>query len=117
VQATPERPYLGPRLELDPAIAASVMLELDLVPPRDGGLRAVDVSPLDADLLDATVRLVRLIDKPKEYRALGPLVVREIVYRLLSGEQGGRMRHLATEGGYPPSNKFDWVQTAVRNEA
>jgi AraC-like DNA-binding protein len=46
------------------------------------------------------VRLVRLIDKPKEYRALAPLVVREIAYRLLSGEQGGRMRHLATEGGH-----------------
>ena len=62
-------------------------------------MRAVDVSPLDADLLDATVRLVRLIDRPADYRALAPLVVREIVYRLLTGAQAGRMRHLATFGG------------------
>jgi AraC-like DNA-binding protein len=46
------------------------------------------------------VRLVRLIDKPGEYRALAPLVVREIVYRLLAGPQAGRMRHLATDGGH-----------------
>jgi AraC-like DNA-binding protein len=100
VEASLDHPYLGLRLELDPAVVASVMVESDLAPPARGGVRAVDVSPLNADLLDATVRLVRLIDKPKEYRALAPLVVREIAYRLLSGEQGGRMRHLATEGGH-----------------
>jgi AraC-like DNA-binding protein len=102
VEASPERPYLSMRLELDPAVVASVMVESGLAQPRsDGGcLRAIDVSRLDADLLDATVRLVRLIERPEEYRALAPLVVREIVYRLLTGAQGGRMRHLATDGGH-----------------
>jgi AraC-like DNA-binding protein len=103
VEASPERPYLGLRLALDPSVVASVMVESGVVQPRgdgDGGVRAVDVSPLDADLLDSTVRLVRLIDKPGEFRALAPLVVREIVYRLLTGAQGSRMRHLATVGGH-----------------
>jgi AraC-like DNA-binding protein len=102
VEASPERPYLGLRLELDPTVVASVMVESGLAQPRggDGSVRAVDVSPLDADLLDATVRLVRLIDKPDDYRALAPLIVREIVYRLLTGAQSGRMRHLATVGGH-----------------
>jgi AraC-like DNA-binding protein len=102
VEASPDRPYLSLRLDLDPAVVASVVVESGLAKPRGdgGGVRAVDVSPLDADLLDATVRLVRLIDKPGEYRALAPLVVREIVYRLLAGAQGGRMRHLAAEGGH-----------------
>jgi AraC-like DNA-binding protein len=63
-------------------------------------VKAVDVSPLDANLLDATLRLVRLIDTPGEYRVLAPLVVREIVYRLLTGAQASRMRHLATIGGH-----------------
>jgi hypothetical protein len=62
--------------------------------------KAVDVSRLDAELLDATVRLVRLIDRRGEYRSLAPLVVREIVYRLLTGAQGSRMRNLATFGGH-----------------
>jgi AraC-like DNA-binding protein len=100
VEASPERPYLSLRLELDPAVVASVMIESDLVQSRgDGGVKAVDVSTLDADLLDATVRLLRLIDRPAEYGAIALLVIREIVYRLLTGAQGSRMRHLATFGG------------------
>ena len=101
VEASVERPYLGFKLMLDPAVAASVMLDAGLMHPRDegGGVKALDVSALDANLLDATLRLVRLIDTPGEYRVLAPLVVREIVYRLLTGAQGNRMRHLATFGG------------------
>jgi AraC-like DNA-binding protein len=60
----------------------------------------MDVSPLDAGLLDAVVRLVRLLDSPTEARYLAPLVTREIVYRLLIGEQGGRLRHTAALGGH-----------------
>jgi AraC-like DNA-binding protein len=101
VEASPERPYLSFRLVLDPSIVTSVMVESGLVHPlNNGSVRAVDVSSLDANLLDATLRLVRLIDTPNEYRALAPLVVREIVYRLLTGAQGNRMRHLAKFGGH-----------------
>lgn len=100
VEASTDLPYLGLRLTLDPSVVASVMVESGIVQPRgDGGVRAVDVSALDADLLDATVRLLRLVDRPADYRTLAPLVVREIVYRLLAGSQGDRMRHLATFGG------------------
>jgi hypothetical protein len=63
-------------------------------------VKAIDVSPLDAGLLDAVVRLVRLLDSPTEARFLAPLVTREIVYRLLTGEQGGRLRHTAVLDGH-----------------
>ena len=59
------------------------------------------VSLLDGPLLDAVVRLVRLLDAPAEAPILLPLISREIVYRLLMGEQSGRLRHLAILGGYP----------------
>jgi AraC-like DNA-binding protein len=55
---------------------------------------------LDASLLDAVVRLVRLLDSPTEARILAPLVTREIVCRLLLGAQGARLRHIAILGGY-----------------
>lgn len=101
VEASPERPYLSFRLVLDPSIVTSVMVDSGILHPRgDGSVKAVDVSPLDANLLDATLRLVRLIDAPNEYRVLAPLIVREIVYRLLTGAQGNRMRHLARFGGH-----------------
>jgi len=78
------------------------MMESGIVQSRgDGsGVKSVNVSPLDANLLDATLRLVRLIETPGEYRVLAPLVIREIVYRLLTGAQASRLRHLATFGGH-----------------
>lgn len=99
-EATPERPYLSLRLNLDPALVTSVMVEAGHLPRWNGAdCRAVTVSSLTPDLLDATVRLLRLQDSPAAARILAPLVTREIVYRLLAGEQGGRLRHLAVLGG------------------
>jgi AraC-like DNA-binding protein len=100
VDASPERPYLGFKLLLDPSLVTSVMIESGIGQADGDSSRAVDVSPLDANLLDATVRLARLLATPSEYRALAPLVIREIVYRLLTGAQGSRMRHLAIFGGH-----------------
>ena len=100
VDASARRPYLGLRVTLDPSVVASVIVDSQVKQPRGGGSpRALDVSPLDVDLLDATVRLVRLVERPEEFRAVSSLVVREIVYRLLAGAQGSRMRHLASAGG------------------
>jgi len=100
VEASAERPYLSFRLELDPALVGSVMVEAGhLSAANRGDARAIDVSPLDAGLLDATVRLVRLLDSPAEVRVLRPLITREIVYRLLMGDQGNRLRHVALLGG------------------
>jgi AraC-like DNA-binding protein len=100
IEASREHPYLSLRLDLDSAVVGSVMVEAGLPSPRtQAGAKAIDVSPLDAGLLDAAVRLVRLIDSPTDARMLMPLATREIVYRLLVGAQGDRLRHLAVTGG------------------
>jgi hypothetical protein len=65
-------------LELDPALVGSVMVEAGHLSSRNGGdVRAMDGSPLGAELLDATVRLVRLLDTPAEARVLRSLITRE----------------------------------------
>jgi len=101
-EASEERPYLGVVLELDPSIVGSVMVEAGHPAPREHtAVRAFDVSSLDEGLLDAVVRLVGLLDAPaEEARFLRPLVTREIVFRLLKGEQGGRLRQIAVLGGH-----------------
>jgi AraC-like DNA-binding protein len=101
-EASEERPYLGVVLRLDPALVGSVMVEAGHPAPGDqAAVRAFDVSPLDAGLLDAVVRLVGLLDSPaEEARFLRPLVTREIIFRLLKGEQGGRLRQIAVLGGH-----------------
>lgn len=100
-EASEPRPYLSLRLELDPALVASVMLEHRMPPPRSqADAKAIMASPLDFGLFNAAVRLVRLLDAPPEIQAMIPLVMREIVYRLLIGEQGHRLRHLPELGGH-----------------
>ncbi len=104
LEASKEQPFLSLRLELAPTLVSSVMLEAGHVEPRNHPeVRAIDVSPLNGNLLDAFVRLTRLLDSPTEAEVLMPLYTREIIYRLLVGEQGARLRHLAMAGGYTPS--------------
>lgn len=101
IEASQERPYLSLRLKLDPTLVGSVMVEAGHFSPRShADVRAINVSPLDASLLDAVVRLVRLLDTSAEAPFLAPLITREIVYRLLMGEQGDRLRHIAVQGGH-----------------
>jgi len=73
------------------------------------------VSRLDAGLLDAVVRLVGLLDSPaEEARFLRPLVTREIVFRLLKEEQGGRLRQIVVLGGH--SHRIAMALERLRND-
>lgn len=99
-EASQARPYLAVRLVLDPAIVTAVLVEANLLASRaDDDVRAVAVSRLDASLLEAVLRLVRLVDTPRDYKVLAPLAAREIAYRLALGEQAGRLRQIAVNGG------------------
>lgn len=101
LEASQEKPYLSLRLDLDPALVGSVMVEAGYPSAQRGtSVKAINVSPLDAELLDAVVRLVRLLDSPVEAPVLAPLIKREIIYRLLMGEQGNRLCQIAVLGGY-----------------
>lgn len=115
VEATPEHPYLNVIVRLDPAMVGSVLVEAGQIAPRVSRTeKAIDVSPLDADLLDAVVRLVRLLETPVDARYLAPLITREIIYRLLQGAQAGRLRHLAAIGGH--TNRIAGAIERLRNE-
>jgi AraC-like DNA-binding protein len=100
-EASVKRPYFGCRLTLDPALVATVMMESGIEPKRGAsGVRAIDVSTVTADMLDAVLRLVRLLDVPVDEREfVAPLILREIVFRLLAGGQGTRLSHLVASGG------------------
>jgi len=92
-----ERPYLGMSLNLDSALVASVIVESGIrIKKGDASVRAMNVSAIDADLLDAVARLIRIAETPAESKVLAPLVIKEIIYRLLAGGQGARLAHLLT---------------------
>lgn len=94
IEATPERPYLCLRLELDARMIGELLLQVgrSVVPPStDRGLYVARTSP---QLLDAVLRLTRLLEQPRDAAILAPLVMREIHYRVLTGEMGHRLREL-----------------------
>lgn len=95
--ASKELPYLGMSLNLDPALVASVIVESGIeIKKGDASVKAMNVSSIDADLLDAVTRLVRIAETPTAAKVLAPLVIKEIIYRLLAGGQGARLAHLLT---------------------
>lgn len=99
VEASQAQPYLSFRLNLDASLVASVMMESGIeLKKGDARVKAMDVSSIDANMLDAVVRLARLLDTPDEAQVLAPLIIREIIYRLLKGEQGARLSHLLAAG-------------------
>ena len=104
VNASKESPYLGLWMDLPPALVGSVLVEAGhTMPPEKSDTIAIDVSPLDANLLDDFTRLVRLQDSPDEARLLTPLIKREIIYRLWMNDQSGRLAHLMISSNYVPS--------------
>jgi AraC-like DNA-binding protein len=114
MEASRDKPYLAVNITLDPGLVGSVMVETGLTAlRRNADVRAITVSALDAGLLDAMVRLVRLVDRPTEARVLAPLITREIVFRLLTGEQGERLQHLVALGGY--ANRVTRAMERIRN--
>lgn len=100
IEATPNEPYLFLKLNLDPGQLSALMMELGQGAPRNQGTEqlrlGLSISPLAPPLLDAVVRLARLVETPNDIPILAPLVEREIHYRLLSSEYGDRLRQIAT---------------------
>jgi len=101
LEATPEHPYLSLRLNLDLEEIARLVLELgDRGASPAAADRGLFVARLDEPLLDAVLRMVKLLDTPEDIGVLAPVVQREIYYRLLRGELGSRLVDLAQcEGG------------------
>lgn len=99
VEATPDKPYLCLYLDFDPVMLGDLALR---VPPSPGAPSppiGKTVSDAGAGLLDAALRLLRLLDEPAALPVLGPLAEQEILYYLLAGPDGARMRHITSSQG------------------
>ncbi len=95
IEATPERPYLCLRFNVDTKLIGELLQQVPTPKdPAPTGARAMYLARTSAPLLDAVLRLVRLLDTPEEAPVLAPLALREIHYRVLTGELGHRLREL-----------------------
>ena len=94
-RATPSEPYLGLRLDLDPHKIAELVLKL--YPhgvPRVQESRGVYVAPADLRIVNAATRLLELLGHPGEAELLAPLVIEEILIRLLRSSVGLRVAQI-----------------------
>ena len=95
--ASADEPALGFGLVLRPSAIASLLLEADAGPeparaaPAPPGLGVADATP---ELLDAVVRMVRLLDSPGDRDILAPMIEREILWRLITGPLGQSVRQI-----------------------
>lgn len=93
-------PYLGFGLGLDPLKIeelSAAMPKNRLLEPVDRGIGVGRLSPA---ILDSALRLARLLDTPADIPVLAPIIERELLYRLLSGELGSRLRQAVASGSH-----------------
>lgn len=117
IEATAAQPYLSLQIDLD----AAVLGELALAYPRPAAANmaaaGLSLSAMTPGLLDATTRLVGLLDSPEDAGALGPLALREILYRLLSGPDGGVLQAMTRNDSRQGqiARAILWIRTHFRD--
>ncbi|MCW6510042.1 AraC family transcriptional regulator [Lichenifustis flavocetrariae] len=117
VDASSNRPFLCLRLDIDVGVLRELVLDGHGAPPAGGtpvGLMRGRTTP---ELVDASVRLLRLLDAPADAAPLAPLAEREILYRLLTGPTAGMMRHIASVDSHLSqiSRAIAWLRDHYRD--
>lgn len=107
VEATPERPYLCVRVDLDPALLRELMLQRP-PPAKAETSRGLHFSRNTPELTDAVARLLRLLERPQDVEVLAPIIRREIHYWLLTGDQAGVVRQIGS-----PDSRLSQVSRAI----
>lgn len=99
LEASPERPHLAIMFGLDLETARQLIADIDIaeIETSNAGA-AIATGPATLDLLDAVNRLLGLLETPQDIPILGKLIEREILYRLLTGPTGARLRQTVSLG-------------------
>jgi len=96
IEASASTPYLCLVLDLDMVELSDLALRHPLPEEKRSALPSgIALNETTPELLDASVRLASLLDRPDDIEALAPLVIREILYRLLTGTGNSILRQMA----------------------
>lgn len=101
VEATPDEPYLCFKLSLDATQLWDIIDQIQRRSDRqESSVRGLFVSDASASLIDCATRLTRLLDTPEDIPFLAPMMIRELYYRLLMGDQSEAVWQIATSGSH-----------------
>ncbi|REK77739.1 AraC family transcriptional regulator [Paenibacillus paeoniae] len=99
LKASPEQPHLSLRLSFDPDVILDIIKKSNHPSSASSKVsRGIAVSHMSPSLLEAITRLMRLLDVPEDIPILAPLIIREILYRVLQSEQGAQIHQFAIIG-------------------
>jgi len=93
------QPYVAVSLVLEPAILAELAATMPPVRESEQKGIGITINPTTAPLRETLLRLLSLLDTPADIPVLGPMVERELLYRLLQGPQGRLLRQIAQPDG------------------
>ncbi|AGY57674.1 AraC family transcriptional regulator [Gloeobacter kilaueensis] len=99
VEATPDQPCLVLTLSLDLVQLCDLVAQMGFNSAKqENSMRGLWVSNADAMLIESILRLAKLLETPQDMPILAPMLLREVYYRLLSGEQSEAVRQIVTSG-------------------
>ena len=108
--ASEAEPMLAVYMRLDFRLASDLLLQVDETQgPSDAQPKGMYASPMDDLLCGSVLRFLEAMSRPGEAQILGPALIREIYYRILTGEQGGSMRAALRRQGH-----FGQITRAIR---
>ena len=113
IKASREKPCLSLLLRLDRREISQLLVDSNLPPPRaHQSSRGMATGEVTLPLLGAFQRLIDLLAEPKDIPILAPVIQREILYRLLVGDQGTRLRQIASAGSQSQqiARAIDWLK-------
>jgi len=113
LEASRKKPYLGITLHLEKKQIAQMMIDNHVaISKKQPGGRGLAVSRVELPLVQALLRLIDLLETPEDIPVLAPLIQREILYRLLTSEQGARLRQIAMVGSHSHqiARAIDWLR-------
>lgn len=109
IEANQEEPYLCLRLDLDLKLLSEMLVDMPAAPGVPAmRKKCIGLSHTTPEFLDAALRLAQLLDKPDEIAYLAPLIERELMFRLLRGDQAEMIRQILA-----PENRLQQVNRAI----
>ncbi len=113
IEASVDKPYLGLRLSFDLREVSRLMADSNLPPPRgQQSGRGMAIGAVTPPLVNAILRLIDLLDNERDIPILAPMIQREIIYRILEGDQGVRLRQIAASGSQSQqiARAIEWIK-------
>jgi len=113
VRASPEAPCLGLAVSLDLRTIAELIAHGNVPLPRDRADSAsIGIGSLTPAILKPIGRMLELLDEPAAISTLAPIFLRELHYRLLTSDQAGLLRRIASVDGqaFKIARSIDWIK-------